>query len=268
MTGATSVITENGTITTRTFDGNWALRTEMPVPDTGFALPVITISDAATVTEGGQLSYTVSLDKAATSNVTVQVSTAGSTATSGSDFTAPPTTVTISAGQTGVNFVVNTINDTTQESAETVVLQLSNPTSATLGAKTSATGTINDNYTPPADLPTISIADAPSVVEGAQAHFSVTLSKAAATDVVVQYTTVDDTAIAGSDYTARTGSFTIRAGQTTFDFVVQSTDDTVGGERNPETFSASLTGVTGATPSRMARLVALLTMMPPLCCRR
>lgn len=67
-------------------------------------------------------------------------------------------------------------------------------------------------------LPTLSVSDA-SVVEGdsgVQAlSFEVQLSGAISEDVTVRYSTVNGTATAGSDYTAKSGILTIPAGQTT-----------------------------------------------------
>ncbi len=261
MTGAISVITEGGFITTRTFDGNWNVISETTVPETDPALPVITISDAAAVTEGGALSYTISLDKAATTDVTVTVSAAGSTATDGTDFTLPSTTVTIPSGQTSVTFLVNTIDDQNQESLEAVALQLSNPSGATLGAKTSATGTILDNDAPPADLPTISIANAPDVTEGGDAVFTITLSKASDTPVTVNYVTVGGDAQDGDDYTGSQGTITIPAGQTSITLSIATINDSTY-ESRPETFSVSLSDPVGATLYKDGAFVRILDNDP------
>ena len=66
-------------------------------------------------------------------------------------------------------------------------------------------------------LPTISIADK-SVIEGnigtVQAKIKVTLSSASTSTVTVNYTTVDSTATAGSDYVAKSGKLKFNPGQT------------------------------------------------------
>ena len=47
---------------------------------------------------------------------------------------------------------------------------------------------------------------------GESATIAVNLSKAASTDITVNYSTTDGTAIAGSDYTSTSGTLTIAAG--------------------------------------------------------
>src|SRR5262249_26033746 len=72
-----------------------------------------------------------------------------------------------------------------------------------------------------------------------------TLSFASNVDVVVNYTTANITAMAGSDYTAASGTVTIPAGQLSHTFTIA-----VLGDRLPEpteTFAVNLTGATNAT---------------------
>ena len=62
-------------------------------------------------------------------------------------------------------------------------------------------------------LPSLSIADA-TVVEGTTAEFDVTLNRASDRAVTVQFGTADETAVAGADYTARSGTLTFAPGST------------------------------------------------------
>jgi hypothetical protein len=96
--------------------------------------------------------------------------------------------------------------------------------------------------------PTVSVSDA-AVTEGnagaVNATFTVTLSKAAAGDVTVHYATADDSAVAGSDYTAASGTVVIPAGQTGATVTIA-----VRGDRLPEpdeTFAVNLSAATNAT---------------------
>jgi hypothetical protein len=63
---------------------------------------------------------------------------------------------------------------------------------------------------------TVSVADAPEVVEGndapTQSVFLVTLSKRSRAEVRVRYRTVDGSAVAGSDYVAKSGTLTFKPG--------------------------------------------------------
>jgi len=71
---------------------------------------------------------------------------ASSTATgSGTDYTLANGTSTIAAGNTTTSISVSIVNDLTEESDETVLVELSVPTNATLGATTTHTYTIMDD---------------------------------------------------------------------------------------------------------------------------
>jgi hypothetical protein len=77
------------------------------------------------------------------------------------------------------------------------------------------------------------------------ASFTVSLSKASASAVTVNYATANGTATAGSDYTAKTGTLTFAAGETSKTVTVNILGDTVV-EAN-ETFDLLLSAPTNAT---------------------
>jgi chitinase len=101
---------------------------------------------------------------------------------------------------------------------------------------------------PPAALPTISIADA-SVTEGnlgsIDAVFAVTLSEAAATTVTVRFDTGNGTALAGSDFTAATGTLTFAPGEASKSVRVAALGDTT--PEATETYAVILSAPSGAT---------------------
>ena len=86
---------------------------------------------------------------------------------------------------------------------------------------------------------TVSIADA-SGTEGEQSSigFTVTLDKAESRTVTVDYATADDTATAGSDYTATSGTLTFEGGTTSKTITVPIADDE--SEESDETFTLTL----------------------------
>ena len=135
--------------------------------------------------------------------------------------------------------------DTTVEPNETFLVNLSDPSGATI-LDAQGVGTITNDDT--AALPTLSISDV-SVTEGnfgtKTATFVVTLSAAASGTVTVGYSTANGTATAGSDYVAKSGTLTFTAGQTTKTIAVVVTGDTTV-EPN-ETFTVNLASPTGAT---------------------
>ncbi len=210
--------------------------------------PTISIGDA-TVTEGNTGSvnavFTVSLSATSSQTVTVQYATANGTATAGSDYTATSGTLTFTPGQLTQAVTVPVLGDTTIEPTETFVVNLSNPTNATIGDG-QGLGTILDNDTPPP--PTVSIGDA-TVTEGntgsVNAVFTVSLSAASAQSVTVQYATANGTATAGSDYTATSGTLTFTPGLLTLTVSVPVLGDTVF--EPTETFFVNLSNPTNAT---------------------
>jgi hypothetical protein len=100
-------------------------------------------------------------------------------------------------------------------------------------------------------VPTVSIGDA-AVVEGSSGSrasaLAVTLSRPAAADVTVAYDTEDGTAVAGSDYVARSGSVVIPAGATSGVVAVRVRGDATVEPK--ENFRVRLHGPLGAVLGR------------------
>jgi choice-of-anchor B domain-containing protein len=156
------------------------------------------------------LTFAVSLSAPSAQTVTVNWTTADGTATAGLDYTAGAGTLTFLPGATAQPIDVLMLADTLPEPAETFLINLSAPVSATL-ADAQGVATILDNDT----TPSISIADA-SVVEGdsgARAMtFTVTQSQPIAQTTAVGFMTMDATAVSPSDFTAVSGAITFPGG--------------------------------------------------------
>jgi hypothetical protein len=75
----------------------------------------------------------------------VQYAVTGGSATNGTDYTLSPGKLTFTAGQTTKTVSISVVDDDTEEEDETIVIGLSSPSNATLGAKTEHTYTILDN---------------------------------------------------------------------------------------------------------------------------
>ena len=88
--------------------------------------------------------FTVSLDSASSTKVTVNYSTSDGTALAGGDYVVASGTITFSPGQTSRTILVQTIDDTVSELTESFFVNLSNPVGATI-ADRAGTGTILDN---------------------------------------------------------------------------------------------------------------------------
>ena len=208
-------------------------------------LPTLSVGDAS-LAEGNsgtkQMVFTVSLSQAATGPVTVNYATANGTATAGQDYVAKTGTITFAAGETQKTVSVTINGDKVAELNESLALNLSSPSGATL-ADGAAVGTI---LTDDVIVPRITIADA-TVKEGDSGTrnlaFTVSLSEATSGPVTVTYATANGTAKAGEDYIAQTGTLTFAAGETSKVINVAVMGDTV--IEGNETLKINLTTPTG-----------------------
>lgn len=214
---------------------------------------------------GATMDFTVRLSAASTRDVRLRYATADDTAQAGRDYVATSGILTIAAGQLSGLIRISIIGDRLAEINEAFRLNLSAPEGAGLiggGNTLSVTGTLVDDDAAPAEpapslmaqsfaitaLPVISVASV-SRNEGdsgeANLTFTVKLSAASTSAVTVKYATANGTAIAGSDYTGKTGTLTIAAGATSGTIAIKVTGDTYY-ELN-ETFSLKLSSASGAT---------------------
>ena len=205
--------------------------------DSGGTLPKLSIQDTPVV-EGNTAEFRVRLTPSSEQTVTVDFATADVTAEAGTDYTAQSDTLTFRAGQTIKRIFVPTTDDRFHEPEERFRVTLSNPSGATL-ADATGEGMISDN-----DRPELSIGSA-SVEEGNTARFEVRLAPPSEQTVTVAYATMNVTAEAGTDYTARSGTLTFSARQTMMTISVPTTDDTE--RESDEHFRVTLSNPSGAT---------------------
>ena len=193
---------------------------------------------------GTPLVYTVTLDQPSLAPLSIAF-TVGGTATSGTDYAAVTSPLSIAAGATTGTITVTPTADSTVEANETVVLTLAGGIGYAVVASASATGTILDD-----DQPALSINDV-SLNEGNSGTtaftFTVSLNAPAGPGgVSFDIATANGTATAGSDYVAQAlAGQTIAAGSSSATFTVQVNGDTFN-EPN-ETFLVNVSNVTGAT---------------------
>jgi Calx-beta domain-containing protein len=90
-------------------------------------------------------SFLVSLNKPATSEVTVQVTTGGGTATSGKDYRPVSELVRFAPGASQVRVKLVLRGDRKREPDETLTITLSNPVNATLGTASAEFTILNDD---------------------------------------------------------------------------------------------------------------------------
>ena len=165
--------------------------------------------DVAVDEDAGTIDFVVRLGvvsgRTSAKRITVRYATADGTATSPADFAAAPANaaLTFAPGVTSQTISLQVKNDALDEAdTETFTLELSSPDNATLDSDPlTATGTINDDD----DLPSLSFRRDVTASESAGSMtFTVVLSARSARTVEVLYSTADDTATAGADYTALT----------------------------------------------------------------
>ena len=217
----------------------------------------LAVADAeATEGEDPSLDFVVTLAPAAAWTVTVDYATHDGTATAGSDYTDTSGALTFAPGDTEKTVSVPVLDDTVQDTPETLTLRLSNAvppydtTSVNWGSREQgvlvvdsvATGTIR-NTEDQSEPRTVSVSDA-SAPEGDSVVFTVSLSAASDGEVTVDYATSDGTATAGSDYTAESGTLTFAANETSKTVSVATTDDSA--DEEDETFTLTLSNASGA----------------------
>ena len=213
--------------------------------------PGLSIADAS-VDEGDSgasatLTFTVTLNPAALSQVTVDWATADGTARAGTDYTAGSGSLTFNAGDSTKTVSVTVTGDDVDEPNETLTVRLSNASGATI-ADAEATGTIRDDD----DAPTVTLVLTPNPITEVNQQSTVTATldhpSSNVTTVTVSVSPVSP-AVAG-DYTLSTNRvLTIAAGSTasTGTVTVTSVNNTVDAPHKTVTVSATATNTQGIT---------------------
>jgi hypothetical protein len=188
------------------------------------------VPSVATEGTDPSITFTVMLSKAAGSDVTVDYTTANGSAVAGADFVTTSGTLTFAAGETSKDVTVQLLDNTVYETPEWLQVQLSNaildPGGANSGlviSSSTGTATIVDD-----DIGIFISDGVPyTAVEGSDASvtFTVSLSAAETVPVTVDFTTVNNSAQAGSDYVATSGSLNFAVGETSKEIVVPLLDD-------------------------------------------
>lgn len=202
--------------------------------------PNVSISSAS-VNEGGNLVFTVTLSQSVGATVTVDFATANGTAIAGTNYTSNTGTVTFIPGDLSETITISTIAIPAELCAanRAMTVGLSNPTNATIGVGT-GTGTISDP-----DLPVLSVANA-SANEGSNVSFVASLSGVCTTkNVSFNWATATGTAIANDFTSVSSTAATITAGSTTTNLSVATTTDAI--YEADETFTVTLSSQTNAT---------------------
>jgi len=201
----------------------------------------VTLAESDTNSTSAILDVRLSLPTVQT--VAVSYATSPGNAAAGVDYQSNTGTLVFAPGVTNLTIPISVSGDFLSESNEFFFVNLSNATNVTI-ARAQGRVTINDNE----PLAALNITDI-TVTEGdggtTNAVFAVRLSTVSGRTVTVGYQTVNASAIAGSDYTARNGTLTFPPGNTNQTISVPVTGDTLG-ESN-ETFLVNLINPVNAT---------------------
>lgn len=198
------------------------------IPDQDVAPTVSFVLGGQTISESvANVSLNVELSQASAQVVSVPVAVSGaSTATAGGvDYQLNSTSIHFLPGETQKTIDINFIDDALNESNESVVVVLGNPTYAVLGSNFSHTITITDND----PLPTIDFSVASQTISEATSSATVTvvLSAASGKTITIPYT-IDNSSTAtgaGVDYTLAPGTLTFAAGETSKNISITIVND-------------------------------------------
>jgi hypothetical protein len=167
----------------------------------------------------------VFLNAAQAGTVTVDFAVTDGTATNGADYTITAGTLTFAPGET-VKVIPNTIaSDTEFESAETIILTLSNPVGAALSANTAHVYTINDDDT---SFVTIAATDASASEEGQNTGLFTISRTGAIGGAITVNLAISGTATNGVDVETIAATATIDAGASSTTVLVTPIDDAIG----------------------------------------
>ena len=211
-------------------------------------LPALSIAGAtvtASATSSTTAMFIVSLSAPSDLATTVAYTTADATALAGVAYTAASGTLTFRPGTTEKTISVTVAAAPQLSASETFSVQLSAASNASFASgQSEAAGTINK----PCSLPAFSISSAvvaASATSPTTAAFTVSLSAPSTLTTMVAYTTADVTALAGTDYTATSGTLTFTPGETEQTVVV--TVDAAPRYDVSKTFSVQLAAASNAT---------------------
>jgi hypothetical protein len=201
---------------------------------------------------GGVATVTATLSVVSAQNVTVDLSFSGM-ATNITDYTRSATQIVIPAGSTTGSITLTAVQDTLDETGETIVVDIASVTNGNESGTQQAAVTIDNDD--PAPTVTLSLADSPLDEAGGVATVTATLSTASSRNVTVDLS-VSGTATNISDYTRSDTQILIPAGSTTGSLTLTAVHDTL--DEMDETIVANITSVTNGIESGTQQVTATI----------
>ncbi|MBI5508121.1 MAG: hypothetical protein HY903_05155 [Deltaproteobacteria bacterium] len=197
------------------------------------AVPTLAAFGVTVSETDGSAVLPVRLSAAAGQPVTVGYTAVSGTAVAGADFAQTSGTLMFASGLTETSVTLQIANDNEVEGTESFVVRLEGAVGASVGVPEATINILDDD--------TVPALTAAAVVAGenqGRATFTLSLSAATGASVTVSWSTADQTAIAGLDYTAGAGSVTFDPGVTEQTFVVELADDSL--VEGSESFAVAL----------------------------
>ncbi|NLS76209.1 MAG: S8 family serine peptidase [Chloroflexi bacterium] len=187
----------------------------------------------------GQAVLTVKLNGPSSVETRVAYATADGSALAGQDYLPASGTLIFAPGETSRTFTVNILSDQEAEEKETVLLALSGPVNAGLGAPATATLAIEAN-----DAVRFSLSYYSAYENASEVVVAVKLNAPADREVRVDYATGGGTATPGQDYLSASGTVILSPGETSRSLSVRLLDDSLA--EATETFGLTLSNPVNA----------------------
>lgn len=208
--------------------------------------PIVSVANAIVGEGEGYVEVRVSLSAPALNLVSVNYVTSSKTADIYNDFEPSSGTLVFAPGSTTQTFRVAILDSTAAESKEMFYVSLGNAVNATIGSPDATVIVIdNDTLADSISPATLSVGDVVVNEAAGTVSFDVVLKGATNSGFTVAYSTVDGSAVAGTDYSARLGTLVFAAGETVKTVTVNLLAD--GLPEHEEIFGLQLGAIGGAS---------------------
>lgn len=198
--------------------------------------------------DAGTATITVMRTGSMSATVGVTYSTSNGTATDGTDYTRASGTLSFAPNETSKTFTVPVTNKSTVTGTLTASLILSNPTGgASIGKISQATLSIIDDALGPYGSGSLLFQNAGYQVQESDgtAYIPVDRVNGLSNTITVSYSTFDDSAVHGTDYTATSGTLTFNPGESRKYILIPITARS--GTQGSRSFNLQLSSPTNAT---------------------
>ncbi len=213
----------------------------------------LAVSPSSFFENDGTTTVTATLTNPSTQAVTINLAFSG-TATSGVDYSASATTITIPAGSTAGSITLTGLNDFTFEGNESLVVDISNVTGGSENNTQQVTATITDDES----VPLVNLALAPNTFaeNGGTATVTATLTNPSTQAVTINLA-FSGAATSGVDYSASATTITIPAGSTAGSITLTGLNDLT--YENDESLLVDISNVTGGSENGTQQVTATIS---------